>query len=66
MKWQPIETAPYETKVLTYWPGNKTRKSVILINTKNSGNSLGKRDGWWFSRPDQMPTHWMPLPDPPD
>jgi hypothetical protein len=63
--WQPVENAPYETPVLTYWPGNKMRNPVIIINTKNSGASLGKRDGWWHSVPDQTPTHWMPLPGPP-
>jgi hypothetical protein len=65
MNWQPVETAPYETEVLTFWPGSESRNPVYLINTKNSGTALGKRDGWWRSKPDQQPTHWMPLPPPP-
>jgi hypothetical protein len=65
MDWQPIETAPYETPVLTFWPGRLRHNPVILINTRNSGAALGKRDDWWHSKPDQMPTHWMPLPEPP-
>jgi hypothetical protein len=65
MEWQPIETAPYETPVLTYWPGSQRLNPVILINTRNSGRNLGKRDGWWHSLPDQEPTHWQPLPPPP-
>jgi hypothetical protein len=26
---------------------------------------MGKRDNWWYSKPGEMPTHWMPLPTPP-
>ena len=61
--WQPIETAPYETPVLTLWLGNAKRNPVMLINTKNSGANLGKRDNWWHSLPDQQPQLWMPLPE---
>jgi hypothetical protein len=64
-EWQPIETAPYETQVLTYWSGSKNHNPVCLINTKNNGRYLGTKDGWWYSRQDQQPDHWMPLPDPP-
>lgn len=60
--WQPVETAPYETPVLTLWLGDARRNRVILINTKNNGSNLGKRDNWWQSLPDQQPQLWMPLP----
>lgn len=65
MTWQPIETAPYEQNVLTFWPGSYMRNPVIIINSRNGGAMLGKRDGWWHSKPDETPTHWMPLPGPP-
>ena len=65
MEWQPVETAPYEAHVLTYWGGSEVLNPVILVNMKNDGSSFGNRDGWWYSRPTQVPTHWMPLPQPP-
>jgi len=65
MEWQTTDTAPYETLVLTYWPGSAKRSPVMLVNTKNSGTMMGKRDNWWYSKPGEMPTHWMPLPTPP-
>lgn len=63
--WHPAETAPYETPVISFWPGSDKLNPVMLINTKNSGAMLGKRDGWWFSKPDQIPTLWTHLPDAP-
>jgi len=60
--WQPVDSAPYETPVLTLWLGNEKRAPVMLINTKNSGANLGKRDNWWHSLPEQQPQLWMPLP----
>lgn len=66
MEWNSnMAEAPYETEVLTWWEGTPSRNPVTLINTKNSGHRMGKIDGWWYSRPDQTPTHWMPLPAPP-
>ena len=65
-KWEPVETAPYETPVLTWWPGSPLRNPVFLINTKNSGANLGKKNSWWHSKPNEQPTHWMPLPEPPE
>ena len=67
MEWQPIETAqpPKYAKVITYWPGNEKRNPVVIINEYNPmPRQLGSCD-WWNSRPDQKPTHWMPLPLPP-
>jgi hypothetical protein len=62
-EWQPIETAPSDTLLLCFW--------------KSHGN--GVSDGWgtagyfrgrWRSDADDDchfgdPTHWMPLPEPP-
>ena len=53
---------PYETRVLTWWPGNALRNPVIRIDQRNSGKMLGKRDGWWTAPPAEVPTHWQPLP----
>lgn len=63
-QWNPdMEAAPYETPVLTLWAGNKQLKPVVLVNIKNNGLNLGKRDSWWRSKPSEMPTKWMPLPE---
>ncbi len=64
-QWLPIDgDTPYETRVLTYWPGDGRRNPLHLINTRNNGETMGDKDGWWYSRPDQMPTHWKHLDKP--
>ena len=65
MDWQPIETAPLCTTVLV-WDGRDVQAA-----TKTA--SFGY---WWadFDLGDQenghtmtpQPTHWMPLPEPPE
>lgn len=65
--WQPIETAPKDgTEVLIYdaaWCGGPPRREVSrwtwTINRK--GERIG---GDWSGV--SAPTHWMPLPSPPD
>ena len=62
MKWQPIETAPKDgTWVLAYWP-----TMSITLYPKVAFN-MGDEYGW--ETPDDygqiFPTHWMPLPEPP-
>ena len=58
MEWQPIETAPIHAEtVLLWW---------------NKGTKIGWRQysGKWVTpyryEPVSQPTHWMPLPEPPD
>jgi hypothetical protein len=66
MTWQPIETATKDgNQVLTYWGGSKHRNPVIVINEYNPRpREIGSCD-WWHSLPNELPTHWMPLPPPP-
>jgi hypothetical protein len=61
-QWQPIETAPRDgTEFLTYAPGNAhayynfDRRPALVISKWKEGRL-------WQNRPDNMPTHWMPLP----
>jgi hypothetical protein len=49
-------------EVFTYWGGNKYKNPVMIKNEYNpQPREMGSSD-WWFSRPKQQPTHWMPLP----
>lgn len=68
MEWQPIETAPKDQRrILAYFPDAPEWYdfSVICWSEHNKA--------WWGCSPsaagvidrDAQPTHWMPLPDPP-
>lgn len=59
MEWQPIETAPIHTNVLVYCHGFQ----YIAANTDKGGYWVAQSEGGFrlFS-----PTHWMPLPSPPN
>lgn len=66
-RWQPIETAPRDgTQILVgvwvagYFKGSESRWSCWTIGQHGSGD-FGC-DGEWGDEP----THWMPLPPPPD
>ena len=60
-EWQPIETAPKETRVLLWVPLDKQKWAI-----RSGGYDLyyGR---WFYDGPqdDHQPTHWVPLPDPP-
>lgn len=56
LDWQPIETAPSGfAKILTY-DGRQKFEDRFVIKTA---------DGEWWREHGFAPTHWMPLPDPP-
>ena len=69
--WQPIETAPEHDPILVWCPkinrGGDSAEVVILYRddgemcfwTNGGGNAGGDL---YF---DPLPTHWMPLPEPP-
>ena len=75
--WSPIETAPKDgTNVLLYYPGY-SRKEWIGRYYKNETYSHGvltrKSEGWHNGADTLLgmvkecdPTHWMPLPSPPN
>jgi hypothetical protein len=62
-KWRPIETAPKDKDVLVYQPSENI---VISAFWQEDGYFHGwmnwscRSDGWQLA-----PTHWMPLPEPP-
>jgi hypothetical protein len=71
--WQPIETAPIDTRVLlwcadlTFDNGVKEKRPVGAVfgvvrpypGLENKAYATGFSGDWEF-------THWHPLPDPPD
>jgi len=70
-QWQPIESAPNGTPVLCYWPpitiGDIKCSAYTGEAWKRFGNWFRTRDGYGAPTYDlNAPTHWMPLPSPPD
>ena len=57
-EWQPIETAPKDGTDVLVWCGG-----AMFIACMDVGR-------WFFDRTDHsvkpIPTHWMPLPKPPE
>ena len=62
--WQPIETAPKNKTVLGFQatPGDWENKMAVCWHYRLS---YGPKDGVWIGEGGLMPTHWMPLPEPP-
>lgn len=58
--WQPIETAPNSVAILAAW--HITGDMWAYAVASNEGGE------WWEggNMPLQQPTHWMPLPPPPE
>ena len=73
--WQPIETAPKDGTIIDVWLADAEDEDVAFYCTPGTRRS----SGWAFHngkfRPlggllknmtvFVLPTHWMPLPDPP-
>jgi hypothetical protein len=60
--WHPIETAPRDgCPIIVYDPtADGVQIYVCLFNGADWQEAAGEQWGHW------TPTHWMPLPDPPD
>ncbi len=72
--WQPIETAPKKTEILV---GRFRNKKWIFCQSGfyyDAGDWEGSEKPYWYWHcdhdkngvTDEDPTHWMPLPEPPD
>lgn len=62
--WQPIETAPKDGTYSVYWDGT----SMEILNEPPRcalGKWMPDANGWCGSSRSFYPTHWMPLPAPP-
>lgn len=72
MDWQDISTAPKDgTRVILYQPDGQWRRrgphrgaEVATGYWHQPGNP--EADGFWVAGGAFRPTHWMPLPAPPD
>lgn len=58
--WQPIESAPKDGTPILVWPTPDYGNEFVRI-----GIDMWCNDTWWLSRHNMRPTHWMPLPEPP-
>lgn len=70
MNWQPIETAPRDgTAVLGYW-SRPHGLADIPSDESNYGITAYLNFEWVSADDDEVfyspPTHWMPLPEPPN
>lgn len=59
--WRPIENAP-NGQVLLYWPATKPARGHSGQHTLSARIAVDYAD----STPNRPPTHWMPLPEPPE
>ncbi len=76
--WQPIETAPEGEHIMLYWPEGEKGVGGIECATiyKTDYWALTGYDYWthggpnagldWEPRNSEKPTHWHPLPKPPE
>ena len=72
--WQPIETAPKDGTAVMVYPGTWSGRSASIAKWESDKYAKKPRPYWsrdddfgrvTFSR-EHPPTHWMPLPPPPD
>ena len=64
MKWQPIETAPRDGTYILLFGRHSRRGGLIQITARWGGGDWESADDGYGAY--IIPTHWMPLPDPPE
>ena len=68
--WQPIATAPKDHDGLLLTDGNQVSQggwvSQLDQGADYEGQSGAPSPGWWSVDGIEKPTHWMPLPAPPE
>jgi hypothetical protein len=63
-EWQPIETAPRDSTTVLLWESLDDGDPAICVSIGSWEPSIG----FWidFGWETVYPTHWMPLPSPPE
>ena len=66
-KWQPIKTAPKDgTWIVGAWVNDEDDFAYLMSVVRYNGNgNWREKVGIDCEEPVGMPTHWMPLPEPP-
>lgn len=77
-EWQPIETAPKDGTLIILWDSNRELAVSGHWHSEpardDPSNGYEHAWSWWVSSndtimwdggPDDIPTHWTPLPEPP-
>lgn len=62
-EWQPIATAPKDGKILLIWA---KREGFNLGRWHDVHKAFCHIDIWSHAFCSYGPTHWLPLPEPPD
>lgn len=65
--WQPIETAP-DSQSIDVWLTSKHNPQfgARVTDVHKVGNRWFGFPNWWSATDGVLPTHWMPLPAPPE
>ena len=71
MTWQPIKTAPRDGTPVLIWSPDASAHGISLaqfIEFEGDPDDGGWQDFWSDTSViiDAEPTHWMPLPEPPE
>lgn len=69
MEWRPIETAPKDRTVVDLWAmGRRWPDMEWEVTCPSHPDGVWKRAGtdWYDAMGWLDPTHWMPLPPPPE
>lgn len=62
-EWQPIDTAPHQGMFIYFQKRESGRRCVGLAYRAVGGGWRDSEGNW---REPLKPSHWMPLPDPPE
>jgi hypothetical protein len=69
VRWKPIETAPKDEVVMLYKPDEPRSGGYVVSGYWGEWPALSTTTECWIAcsgGPLRAPTHWMPLPEPPD